>query len=175
MNNLCQVTRRTDPVFDIDTSKNAVVKPLKLNYFYCMAENKTQKTKASVSEFLATVEDEVKRKDSLTLLKLFTDVTNEKAAMWGDSIIGFGTYKYKSEKSKQQGDWFYVGFSPRKNALTIYIIAGVKNYPQLLEKLGKYKLSGGSCLYIKKLTDIDLDVFKVLIATSYADMKAKHS
>lgn len=139
-----------------------------------MATPKTQQTTASVSEFIATVEPEEKQKDCKALLKIIKEATGEKPAMWGDAIIGFGTYRYKSEKSKQQGDWFYVGFSPRKNALTIYIIAGVKNYPQYLEKLGKFKLSGGSCLYIKKLSDIDLDVFKDLIATSYADMKAKH-
>jgi hypothetical protein len=139
-----------------------------------MAENKTQKTKESVSKFLASVEDEVKRKDGKILLKLFTDATKEKAAMWGDSIVGFGTYSYKSERSRQAGDWFFCGFSPRKQALTIYIIAGVKKYPKHLEKLGKYKLSGGSCLYIKRLLDVDMDVLKNLIAESYADMKAKY-
>jgi hypothetical protein len=139
-----------------------------------MAENKTQKTKASVSKLLAGVEDEEKRKDSKTLLKLFTDTTKEKAYLWGDSIVGFGTYSYKSERSRQQGDWFFCGFSPRKQALTIYIIAGVKKYPKHLEKLGKYKLSGGSCLYIKRLADIDLAVLKALIAESYAEMKASY-
>jgi hypothetical protein len=139
-----------------------------------MAELKTQKTKESVSKFLASIEEDEKRKDSKTLLKIFTDTCKEKAAMWGPAIIGFGTFHYQSEKSKQAGDWFMCGFSPRKQALTIYIISGVKNYPELLEKLGKYKLSGGSCLYIKKLADIDLDVLKKLITVSFADMKAKY-
>lgn len=139
-----------------------------------MAEIKTQKTKASVSKFLSAVEDEEKRKDGKTLLKLFTDATGEKPAMWGDSIVGFGTYSYKSERSRQQGDWFFCGFSPRKQALTVYIIAGVKKYPNHLEKLGKHKLSGGSCLYIKRLSDINTDVLKELISESFAEMKAKH-
>jgi Domain of unknown function (DU1801) len=138
-----------------------------------MGEPKTQKTKESVSKFLATVDDEEKSKGSKILLKIFTDACQEKPSMWGPAIIGFGTYHYQSEKSKQAGDWFMCGFSPRKQALTIYIISGVKNYPELLEKLGKYKLSGGSCLYIKKLADIDLDVLKKLITVSFADMKAK--
>lgn len=139
-----------------------------------MAENKTQKTKASVSKFLASVEDEEKRKDGKALLKLFTDTTKEKAAMWGDAIVGFGDYHYQSEATKRGGEWFMGGFSPRKQALTIYLMAGVKNYPKHLEKLGKHKLSGGSCLYIKRLSDINMDVLKSLISDSFADMKAKH-
>ena len=139
-----------------------------------MAENKTQKTKESVSKFLASIEDEEKCKDSKILLKIFTDACKEKAAMWGPAIIGFGTFHYQSEKSKQAGDWFFNGFSPRKQTLTVYIIAGVNKYPEHLEKLGKYKLSGGSCLYIKRLSDINLDVLKTLIAESFADMKAKY-
>lgn len=139
-----------------------------------MAELKTQKTKASVSKFIAAVEDADKKKDAKTLLKLFAEVTGEKAVMWGDSIIGFGTYSYKSERSSQQGDWFYCGFSPRKQALTLYLIAGVKKFPKHLAKLGKHKLSGGSCLYIKRLSDIDMDVLKKLIAEGYAAMKEKH-
>lgn len=139
-----------------------------------MADLKTKKTKASVSKFIAAVEDDEKRKDSKTLLKLFTEVTGEKAALWGDSIVGFGTYSYKSERSSQQGDWFYCGFSPRKQALTLYLIAGVKNFPKHLAKLGKHKLSGGSCLYIKHLADIDTDILKKLIADGYAAMKEKH-
>jgi 23S rRNA A2030 N6-methylase RlmJ len=139
-----------------------------------MAENKTQKSKESVSKFLAAVEDEEKRKDGKTLLKIFTELSKEKAAMWGDSIVGFGDYHYQSEKTKRGGEWFFGGFSPRKQALTVYLMAGVKNYPKLLEKLGKHKLSGGSCLYINKLSDIDIDVLKELIVVSFADMKAKH-
>ncbi len=140
-----------------------------------MAELKTQKTKDSVSKFISSIEDNEKRNDSKLLLDIFSDQTKEKGAIWGTAIIGFGTYSYKSEKSKQAGNWFMCGFSPRKQALTIYIISGVKNYPQYLNQLGKYKLSGGSCLYIKKLSDINLDVLKNLIKVSFDDMKTKHN
>lgn len=127
-----------------------------------------------MSKFLATVEEAEKRKDSKTLLKLFTETTGEKAAMWGDSIVGFGDYQYQSEKTKRGGDWFYGGFSPRKQALTIYLMAGVKKYPDHLKKLGKHKLSGGSCLYIKRLSDIDITVLESLIKDCFVDMRAKH-
>jgi hypothetical protein len=139
-----------------------------------MAEIKTQKTKESVAKFLAAIEEEEKQKDCKVLLKMFAEATGEKPAMWGDSIIGYGVYHYQSERSKQAGDWFMVGFSPRKQALTIYIIEGVKKYATQLEKLGKHKLSGGSCLYIKRLSDIDTAVLESIIKTSYAAMKADH-
>ena len=139
-----------------------------------MAENKTQKTKASVPAFLAAVESEEKRKDSKILLKLFTDITKEKPALWGTSIVGFGTYSYKSERSSQAGDWFMVGFSPRKAYLAVYVIAGINKYQALLKKLGKFKVSTGSCLYINKLADIDLDVLKEIISLGYHEMHSKH-
>lgn len=139
-----------------------------------MAEPKTQKTKESVSAFLETVEDENKRKDSQKLLSVFQEVTGEKAAMWGTSIIGFGQYHYKSERSKQEGDWPLTGFSPRKQNLTIYVMSGFGDQKKLLEKLGKHKISGGSCLYIKRLSDIDLDVLKELIKASVKYMKEKY-
>lgn len=87
-----------------------------------MAVNKTQQNKASVTDFMAAIPEAEKREDGNTLLKLFKEVTGEKPAMWGDSIIGYGKYHYKSEKSKQEGDWFMSGFSPRKQNLSIYII-----------------------------------------------------
>lgn len=139
-----------------------------------MAELKTQKTKASVPEFLAAVESEEKRKDSKILLKLFTDITKEKPALWGTAIVGFGTYSYKSERSKQAGDWFMVGFSPRKAYLAVYVIAGINKYQALLKKLGKFKVSTGSCLYINKLADIDLSVLKEIISLGYQEMHSKH-
>jgi len=139
-----------------------------------MAENKTQKTKASVPAFLAAVESEEKRKDSKILLKLFTGITKEKPALWGTSIVGFGTYSYKSERSKQAGDWFMVGFSPRKAYLAVYVIAGINKYQALLKKLGKFKVSTGSCLYINKLADIDLSVLKEIISLGYQEMHSKH-
>ncbi|MFA6024777.1 MAG: DUF1801 domain-containing protein [Candidatus Gracilibacteria bacterium] len=130
-----------------------------------MAELKTQKTTASVSAFLNTIEDEEKRKDCQELVKIFEEVTKEKPAMWGSSIVGFGSYHYKSERSKQEGDWPLTGFSPRKQNLTLYIMSGFKGREKLLEKIGKHKISGGSCLYIKRLSDINLAVLKELIAT----------
>src|SRR3989344_914189 len=93
--------------------------------------------------------------------------------MWGTSIIGFGKYHYKSERSKQEGDWPLTGFSPRKQALSIYIMTGVGNYKKLLKDLGKYKLSSGSCLYVNKLEDIDIKILKELIKESYAQANKK--
>lgn len=139
-----------------------------------MAENKTKITKDSVSKFIAAVEDEEKRQDSKTLLKIFTEATKEKAALWNNAVIGFGTFHYQSEKSKQAGDWFMTGFSPRKQYITVYIIPGVKKYAELLKKLGKFKASAGSCLNIKRLADINRDVLKQLINESMADMRIKY-
>ena len=90
-----------------------------------MAELKTQKNKASVTDFIATLDDEVKRKDSQQLLNIFKEVTKEKPSMWGSSIIGYGSYHYKSDRSKQEGDWMMTGFSPRKQNISLYIIPGV--------------------------------------------------
>ena len=136
-----------------------------------MAELKTQKTKASVNKFLESIEDEVKRQDSQKLLEIFKEVTKEKAAMWGSSIVGFGSYHYKSERSTQEGDWPITGFSPRKQNISIYIMPGFSEYQDLLRKIGKHKVSKGSCLYIKKLSDIDTKVLKKLIKISVEDMK----
>ncbi|MEO6540808.1 MAG: DUF1801 domain-containing protein [Ferruginibacter sp.] len=139
-----------------------------------MAELKTKITKLSVKDFIAAVDDEEKRKDCKTLLKLFTDATKQKAALWGNNVIGFGVFSYKSERSSQAGEWFMTGFSPRSQFITVYIITGVKKYPALLKKLGKYKASAGSCINIKRLSDIDLDVLKELIIESFADMRIKY-
>ncbi len=139
-----------------------------------MAELKTQKNKASVTAFIDSVEDEKKRQDAYALLKIFTEVTGEKATMWGTSIIGFGQYHYKSERSKQEGDWPITGFSPRKQNLTIYIMAGFSQYQKLIATIGKHKISGGSCLYIKRLSDIDTTVLKQLIKASVEYMKEKY-
>lgn len=134
-----------------------------------MAELKTQKTNQDPEEFLKTIEPEQKRKDAFALLELFEEITGNKPMMWGESIVGFGMYHYKSERSSQEGDWPLVGFSPRKQNLTLYVMAGNKDNP-LLEKLGKHKASGG-CLYINKLDDVDLDVLKKLIGDCFVYMK----
>ena len=129
-----------------------------------MAELKTQKNKASVAEFLNGVENEKRRKDSKAVLKMMKEITGEKPTMWGPSIVGFGDYEYKYP-SGQQGKWFKVGFSPRKTALTLYIMTGFDRYEELMKKLGKYK-TGKSCLYINKLEDVDSDVLRELIDES---------
>src|SRR5215207_9428969 len=138
-----------------------------------MAEPKTKPTKESVKDFLNKVEPEEKRQDSFTLLDMFEKITGEEAVMWGDSIVGFGQYHYKSERSKQEGDWMLTGFSPRKQNLTLYIMHGNQDNPEL-EKLGKHKTSGGmgGCLYINKLSDVDLTVLEKLILKSFQAMRA---
>ena len=138
-----------------------------------MAEIKTKENNTSVEDFINSTKNDQKIKDAFELLKIFIQITGEKPKMWGSSIIGFGKYHYKSSRSSQEGDWPLTGFSPRKQALTIYIMGGFKGYENLLEKLGKYKTSSGSCLYIKKLKDVDLDVLKLLIKESYENFKEK--
>ncbi len=140
-----------------------------------MAELKTKPTSDSVKDFLNTIEPKEKREDSFALLDLFKKVTGEEAVMWGTSIVGFGTYHYKSERSSQEGDWMMVGFSPRKQNLTLYIMHGNNDDP-MLARLGKHKTSGGmgSCLYINKLTDVDMDVLSELIKASYEYMKKQY-
>ena len=139
-----------------------------------MATLKTTVNDASVEDFINNVEDDVKRQDSLALLKLFSKVTGEKPKMWGSSIIGFGSYHYKSERSRQEGDWMLTGFSPRKQNLTLYVMSGLGHYQDLLKDLGKHK-TGVGCLYINKLADVDVAVLEKLIKKSFADMKAEHS
>ena len=134
-----------------------------------MAELKTQATTQNPKEFLDTIEPKQKKADALILLEMFHKVTGEEAVMWGDSIVGFGKYHYKSERSSQEGDWPLVAFSPRKQNLTLYIMAGNKDNPDL-ERLGKHKKSGG-CLYINKLSDVDQTILRNLIKKSYQYMK----
>jgi hypothetical protein len=140
-----------------------------------MSTLKTLKNDASVKDFLNAVPDEQKRADSFALLDLFTEVTGEPATMWGSSIVGFGMYHYKSERSSQEGDWMLTGFSPRKANLTLYIPLGVQGFEEhagLLGKLGKHKTSKG-CLYINKLTDVDMAVLKKFLTVTYAAAKKR--
>lgn len=139
-----------------------------------MSALKTIANDASVTDFINSVSDETKKNDSFKLLEIFEKITGEKATMWGPSIIGFGSYHYKSERSRQEGDWPLTGFSPRKQSLTLYILSGFDETDTLLEKLGKYKKSVG-CLYINKLSDVDENVLKTLIEKSYLDMKEKNN
>lgn len=137
-----------------------------------MTENKTRKTAVTPREFLAGVEPEKRREQSLQLLEFFEKVTGWKARMWGPSIIGFGEYHYKYD-SGREGDFLATGFSPRKANLTVYILPGYEDYSALLARLGKHKL-GKSCLYINKLEDIDMDVLAELVKAGLADLAKKY-
>jgi len=138
-----------------------------------MTELKTKPTKNSPHNFLNSLDDSVKKSDAKKLLKIFQEVTKEKPVMWGDSIIGFGIYHYKSSRSRQEGDWPLTGFSPRKQNISIYIISGFKNKTELLKKLGKHKTSV-ACLYIKRLSDIDEKILRKIIKQSYQETKKQH-
>jgi hypothetical protein len=133
-----------------------------------MAELKTKPNDQSVEDFLNKVPDEKKRQDSFAILELMKQVTGDEAIMWGDSIVGFGTYKYKYATGRE-GEWPITGFSPRKQNLTLYIMSGFDEYNDLLNKLGKHS-TGKSCLYIKKMEDIDQDVLRELISKSVKHM-----
>ena len=138
-----------------------------------MSVLKTIVNEASVTEFINNVSDVTKRNDSLALLALFSKITGEMPKMWGPSIIGFGSYHYKSERSKQEGDWPLTGFSPRKQNLTLYFTLGFDDYARLLADLGKHKVSKG-CLYINTLADVDISVLEKLIEQSVVAMKKKY-
>lgn len=131
-----------------------------------MSELKTKPNDASVVDFLNRVPEERKRRDAFTLLELFQQVTGEPPRMWGDSIVGFGSYHYKSERSRQEGDWPRTAFSPRKQSLTLYLSYGIEAHAELLGRLGKHK-TGKGCLYINKLEDVDLEVLRQLVTEAY--------
>lgn len=130
-----------------------------------MAELKTKPTEESVEKYLKGITDPVKRQDSLTVLKLMTEITGQKPKMWGPSIVGFGSYHYEYA-SGQKGDWPIIGFSPRKQNLTLYVLDGSAEESELLQELGKHS-TGKSCLYIKRLDDVDLPTLKKVIKQSY--------
>lgn len=136
-----------------------------------MAENKTKPTSVSVDSFIDQLADEAKRADAKALVKLMRELTGEPPKMWGPSIIGFGTYHYKYD-SGREGDMPVAGFSPRKAAIVIYIMTGASGSEALLTKLGKHTI-GKSCLYIKKLADVDQEVLKTLIVRSIADIRSR--
>lgn len=133
-----------------------------------MAELKTQPTDQDVHEFLDGIADEKKRRDAYDVLALMQEVTGEAPRMWGESIVGFGQYHYKY-KSGHTGTWPLVGFSPRKQNLTLYIMAGF-DHDDLMSRLGKYKTSV-ACLYLKKLADVDQDVLRELVQRSTEHMR----
>jgi len=129
-----------------------------------MAELKTKATKASVAEFLLKIPDASRRRDCMTMMKLMEQVTGSKPAMWGSSMVGFGTYHYVYA-SGREGDWFITGFSPRKQDLTIYTMCGLDESMDLLDKLGVFK-RGKSCLYVKSLGDINLAILEKILRRS---------
>ena len=133
------------------------------------AELKTKVNDASVEGFLNSIKDEQTRADCFEILKLMKQVTKEEPKMWGASIVGFGSYHYKSA-SGREGDWMLTGFSPRKQNLTLYLMSGFDAHADLLKKLGKHKTSVG-CLYIKKLEDVDKKVLKELVVETVKTMK----
>lgn len=137
-----------------------------------MSTLKTQRTDASVADYLAGVTPDYRRRDATTVLKMMRRLTDEEPKMWGTSLVGFGSYRYRY-KSGKEGEWFLTGLSPRKQALTIYIMPGFSEFDRLMQRLGKFT-TGKSCLYIKKLEDIDTGVLETLIERSVAMMKARY-
>jgi hypothetical protein len=135
-----------------------------------MAEAKTKKTKASVQDFLAAIKDPGRREDAQVLLRLMKKVTKETPKMWGSSIVGFGQYHYEYATGRS-GDTLVTGFSPRSQNLTVYVMTGFAKLQSLLAKLGKHS-TGKSCLYIKRLSDIDPAVLETIIAQGYAATRA---
>jgi hypothetical protein len=134
-----------------------------------VAELKTKKTGASVEQFIEGISDKQRRKDCFDVIDLMKEATKAEPKMWGPAIVGFGDYHYKYE-SGREADWFLVGFSPRKQNLTLYILPYLERYPELLKTLGKYK-TGKSCLYVKTLDDLHLPTLKKLLKQAIADLK----
>ena len=132
-----------------------------------MAENKTKVTEASVESYLSAIEDEARRKDCEDLAKLMTRATKQPPKMWGTSIVGFGSYHYKYE-SGREGDSCLTGFSSRKGDISVYLVASFPGQEELLSKLGKHKMGKG-CLYIRKLSEVNLNVLEQLVAGSVAE------
>jgi hypothetical protein len=140
-----------------------------------MAELKTKQTDSDVTEFINSFADsEQKKKDSFELIKIMKELTGSEPKMWGPSIIGFGSYHYKSERSSQEGDWPLIGFSPRKAAISLYVYTAAKEHEHLLEGLGKYKM-GKACIYVKKLSDIDEAVLRKLAKATISFLKSKYN
>ena len=135
-----------------------------------MAENKTKVNDASVEEFLNAIPDEKKRADAFRVMQIMREATGEEPQMWGSSIVGYGSYHYKYA-SGQEGDWMLTGFSPRKANLTLYITPGFEHYEGLLGRLGKFT-TGKSCLYVKRLSDVDEATLRELVRESVEVMRA---
>lgn len=139
-----------------------------------MSEIKTKQHDADVYEFIRNFANtNQKIEDSLELVKLMEDISGHPAKMWGPTMIGFGSYHYKSKRSKQEGDWPLLGFSPRKAAISLYVFTGLEEHEYLLENLGKFK-KGKACIYVKKLSDINMDVLNELMRVTLNYMKENY-
>ena len=138
-----------------------------------MAGMKTRPNDGSVERFIDGIADGRRRDDCRTIARIMKKVTKTQPKMWGPSIVGYGSYHYCYE-SGREGDWFLTGFSPRKQALTVYIMSGFAQYDDLLARLGTYK-TGKSCLYIKRLADVDLAVLETLVRGSVTHLKRMHA
>jgi len=139
-----------------------------------MAELKTKQTSQNVSEFINSfAETEQKRQDAFELLKIMQEFTGCEPKMWGASMIGFGKYHYKSERSKQEGDWPLLGFSPRKAAISLYVYTGLPEHEHLLKDLGKFKVAK-ACIYVKKLSDISIDALKKIMGETIKYLESKY-
>jgi hypothetical protein len=136
---------------------------------FAVAEPKTKQTAESVETFLNGIADEQRRKDCFRVMEMMKAITRTEPAMWGSSIIGFGRHQYKGASGT--AEWPVIGFSPRKNELTLYLMSGFGRYPELMKKLGKHK-TGKGCLYLKKLDDVDQSTLKTLIKQSVKDILA---
>lgn len=132
-------------------------------------ENKTKPTSESVDKFIEDIEDPKRKVDSKKIIEIMKQVTGEEPVMWGETIVGFGTYHYKYASSRE-GEWMITGFSPRKQNLTLYLNYGFENKEKFMNKLGKYK-TGKACLYIKRLDDVDEKTLRGLIKDTYQEMK----
>jgi hypothetical protein len=137
-----------------------------------MSENKTKPTDESVRAHLDAVADDERRADCYRVLEIMQAATGEEPRMWGRGMVGFGSYHYRYE-SGREGDWFVTGFAPRKNDLTLYIMAGFDRYDELMARLGKHS-TGKSCLYLKRLSDVDVDVLTELVSRSVAHMRSTY-
>ncbi len=139
-----------------------------------MSELKTQQTNENVTEFIMSFADtDQKKADSFELVKIMQEITGCEPKMWGPSMVGFGKYHYKSERSKQEGDWMLVGFSPRKAAISLYVFSGLTKHEYLLKDLGKYSM-GKACIYVKKLSDINIEVLKDIIKETISYLQNRY-
>lgn len=137
-----------------------------------MSELKTKPTDASVDAFIDAIDHDGKREDARAAARMLAETTGASGRMWGASIVGFGSYRYRYA-SGRQGEFFEAGFAPRKRALTLYVMAGFEGADELLARLGKFT-TGKSCLYVKRLADVDADVLRELVAKSVAAIRERH-